>query len=331
MKRLPFLFLILLSFNLPLHAQLNIDTAAAIKNNPDIYSLIVVKNNKTLYKKYFNGFNQGSLFNDQSLTKSICSVLIGIAIDKGFISSVDEKLVTIFPELKNDPDKRKQTITIRQVMNQASGLAHENLENLTGYLSLPNPSEYVLKAPLAGEPGKEWHYNNAATHLLSVILTKTTHMDTRAFAQKYLFSPLGIYKFDWAKMRDGYYDGCGLLSIRLKSADMLKIGYLLLNGGKYDYKQVAPAKWVKLIFNPDVFYQATWGFPQSTYGLCYYHFNYKGVAVTYGMGWGGQFLVMIPAKQAIIVINQNTADANAIKQSINFTSLIFPMLYRLIE
>lgn len=330
MKRLSLVFVILLLLNLPTHAQFNIDTAAAIKGNPNIYSLIVVKNNTTLYKKYFNGYSESSLFNDQSLTKSICSILISIAIDKGYITSVDEKLAVIFPELKNDPDKRKQAITIRQVMNQASGLAHENLEDLSGYLSLPNPSEYILKAPLVDVPGREWHYNNAATHLLSVILTKTTHMDTRAFAQKYLFSPLGINKFDWAKMRDGYYDGGGLLSIRLTSADMLKIGQMLLNDGKYNNKQVVSAKWVNLVFNPDVFYKATWGFPQSTYGLCYYHFNYKGTAVTYGMGWGGQFLVMIPAKQAIIVINQNTADENAIKQSINFTSRIFPMIYRLI-
>ncbi len=331
MKRLSLVFAITLLLSLPLYAQVNIDTTAAIKNNADIYSLIVVKNNKLLYKRFFNGYNAQSLFNDQSLTKNICSILIGIAINKGYISSVDEKLAAIFPQLKNDPDKWKQTITIRQVMNQASGLAHENLENLGGYLSLPNPSEYVLKAPLVDEPGKEWHYNNAATHLLSVILTKTTHMDTRAFAQKNLFGPLGITKFEWAKMRDGYYDGCGLLSIRLSSGDMLKFGQLLLNNGKYNGRQIVPAKWVNLLFNPDVFYQATWGFPQSTYGLCYYHFNYKGVAVTYGMGWGGQFLVMIPAKQAIMVINQNTADANAIKQSINFTSRIFPMLFKLVE
>ena len=88
--------------------------------------------------------------------------------------------------------------------------------------------------------GAAWHYNNAASHLLSVIITKATKMDTRAFADKYLFGPLGITHYEWAKMKDGYYDGSGLLSIRMRSLDMLK----------------------------------------------------KGTAITYGMGWGGQFLVI---------------------------------------
>jgi CubicO group peptidase (beta-lactamase class C family) len=72
---------------------------------------------------------------------------------------VDQKLTDIFPELMSDTDKRKQSITIRMVMNQASGLYHEDLMRLRTYLELQNPSGYVLSAPLAAEPGKEWHYN----------------------------------------------------------------------------------------------------------------------------------------------------------------------------
>ena len=320
----------LLLFSTLSFSQNGLDTLSYLKNNPNVYSILVEKNNQILYKEYYNHYDENTLFNDQSLTKGICALLIGIAIDKGYLTSVDEKLVDIFPVLKQDTDERKQQITIRMVMNQASGLYHENLANLGAYLRLSNPSDYVLTAPLAGDPGKEWHYNNAASHLLSVILTKVTHMDTRSSAMKYLFGPLGITHFEWAKMKDDYYDGSGLLSIRMQSSDMLTIGKLILDNGVYEGHQVVPVGWIHSIVNPDVHYPATWGFPESIYGLDFYHFRYKGTDITYGMGWGGQFLVIIPSLQAVAMINENIADMNAVKQSIAFVHQVFPVIYDLL-
>jgi CubicO group peptidase (beta-lactamase class C family) len=302
---------------------------SAVAANPNIYSLLIAKDSKLLKASYYHHFSADSLFNDQSLTKDICSLLIGIAIEKKLIRSVDEKIVDFFPELKKDPDPRKQQVTIRQVMNQASGLYHEDLTRLDLFLKDPDPSGLVLRSPMVADPGKEWHYNNATTHLLSVILTRAAHLDTRAFAEKYLFKPLGITHFDWAKMNDGYYDGSGLLSIRLRSRDMLKIGQLLLDGGQYAQQQIVPAAWVRAILHPDSTYKATWGFENSAYALCWYHITYRGVAITYGMGWGGQFLVIIPAMRSLIVINENTADANAIRQSNYFIHRLFPMIFEL--
>ena len=311
-------------------AQNGLDTLSYLKNNPDVYAILVAKNNQFLYEKFYGQYDNNTLFNDQSLTKDICALLIGIAIDKGYLTSVDEKLVDVFPALKQDTDVRKQLITIRMVMNQASGLYHENLANLAAYLSLSDPSSYILAAPLAADPGKEWHYNNAASHLLSVILTKVTHMDTRSFAIQYLFGPLGITHFEWAKMKDGYYDGSGLLSIRMRASDMLTIGMLILNNGVYKGSQVVPAKWIHSIFDPEVHYPADWGFPNSIYGLDFYHFKYKGVAIIYGMGWGGQFLVIIPSLNAVVMANENIADANAVHQSVAFVHQVFPVIYDLL-
>lgn len=309
-------------------AQLDIDTATAITQNPNLYSLLVNKDGRTLCDRYFNGHHENDLMNDQSLTKSIVSLLIGIAIDKGYIRSVDQPIVDFFPELKKDTDNRKQQITIREIMNQASGLYHENLANIRGFLSLPSQKDIVLNSPLVSDPGAVWHYDNAATHLLSVILTKATGADTYQFAKQQLFDPLGIASFDWPKMNDGYYDGSGLLSIRLRSADMMKVGLLILHHGRYHDRQLVPEKWIGLILDPDKFYNSYWGFEQSTYALCYYHTTVQGTAITYGMGWGGQFLVLIPSIDTVIVANENTADASAIRQSNTFIHRIFPMLLR---
>jgi CubicO group peptidase (beta-lactamase class C family) len=312
-------------------AQTPLDTLRYLQNNKNVYGLIVEQDNQTLYKKYFNNYNSNSLFNDQSLTKSVVSVLIGIAIDKGYISSVDEKIVDYFPELKNDSDTRKQNITIRDIMNQASGLYHEDLTHLYLYLQLPHPSNYVLQQQMIADPGKTWHYNNEASHLLSVILTKATGMNTYAFAQKMLFQPLGITDSDWMKMNDGYYDGSGLLSMRLNTEALIKIGELLLHNGRYNGKQIISEKWVQQLFNPNKKYESYWGFPQSGYALCFYHFIYQQTNIIYGMGWGGQFIVVIPSLDAVIAINQNIEDANAINQSIAFQKEVFPVVFNMLK
>jgi len=325
MKSLLFTILLVVSAG-ALRAQFAFDTSAAVKNVPGLYSILITKHDGLVYSHYFNGGSAETLFNDQSLTKSIGAILIGIAIDKGFIPSVDEPISRWFPSLKTDTDGRKATITLREVMNQASGLYHEDLTRLGYYLSLDDPSGRVLSAPLAGEPGKAWVYNNAASHLLSVILTKSTGMDTRTFAAKFLFTPLGITTFEWMKMRDGFYDGSGLLSIRLHSADLLKIGSLLLHEGKYNGQSIVSGGWVEAIMQPTVIYPAGWGFHSSTYALDWYHAEVDGVKFTYGMGWGGQFLVVIPSLSAVVVVNESVADATAIRQSVNFQSRLFPLL-----
>ena len=327
MKRIAFLLIMSFIGNLSSFAQIHIDTAGYIKNNPLIYSLVISKNDKIIHQQYFNGQDSTTLFNDQSLTKSVTALLIGIAIDKGYIKSVDEKVADFFPELKTDTDKRKQDVTIRQVMNQASGFYHEGV-NVGALLNIPDPSGYVIKAPLVSDPGKVFRYNNAATHLLSVIITKSTGMDTRAFAKKFLFDPLGITHFDWKKMKDGYYDGCGLLSIRLRSLDMLKLGNLILNQGVYHHRQIVPAKWVASIINPEVTYKTPWGLDNSLYGLCWYHADYQGTKITYALGWGGQFMFIIPSLKAVIMTNSSVADATAIKEAALITGKLLPELFK---
>jgi CubicO group peptidase (beta-lactamase class C family) len=91
-------------------AQNGLDTLSYLKNNHDVYAILVAKNNQFLYEKFYDHYDDNTLFNDQSLTKDICALLIGIAIDKGYLTSVDEKLADVFPALKQDTDVRKQQI-----------------------------------------------------------------------------------------------------------------------------------------------------------------------------------------------------------------------------
>jgi CubicO group peptidase (beta-lactamase class C family) len=313
------------------HGQILQDDYIVEKNHPGLYAVVITKNHSLLYEHYFNKKTSAELFNDQSLTKSIVSILIGIAIDKGYISSLDEKIIRFFPELKKDPDQRKREITIRQIMNQASGLHHEELTRLGEFLALPDPSGFTLRQFLLTNPGTVFQYNNAASHLLSVIITKATGMGTLEFANQFLFRPLQIGKVDWMKMKDGYYDGSGLLSIRMSIKDMNRIGLLMLDGGRYMNHQIVSSRFVQLLLNPVKTYQAPWGFPGSEYALCWYHKNYEGIPVTYGLGWGGQFNFIIPSLHAVITVNESVDDEDAIPRAIRFQTDLFPQILRYLQ
>lgn len=327
---LPLLFSLVILPSLS-DGQIYIEDSPVVKSDSGLYAIAVTKNHKLVYEHYFNHTSAAELFNDQSLTKGIMSILIGIAIDKGFISSLDDKIVRFFPELKQDTDQRKQVITIRQIMNQASGLYHENLIRLDEYLSLPNPSEYTIQQPLTTVPGQTFHYSNAASHLLSVIITKASGLSTLAFANKYLFGPMKIERVEWMKMKDGYYDGSGLFSIRLSVTDMNRIGSLLLDSGRYGGRQIVSSSYIRQLLYPDRRYHTDWGFPGSEYALCWYHKNFNGVPIVYGLGWGGQFNFIIPSLQAVITVNESMEDATAIRRSILFQENIFPLLLAALE
>jgi CubicO group peptidase (beta-lactamase class C family) len=313
------------------NAQSSTNSPSFIQNNPNIYSLVVSRNDSVIYKKFFNQKKERGLFNNQSLTKSIVAILIGIAIDKGYLISVDEEIIHFFPELKKDSDILKHRITVRQIMNQASGLWHENLDSLGAFLAIKNPSRYVLRKPLVSEPGTTFQYNNAASHLLSVILSKSTGYPTLEFAKKFLFSPLGITRVKWKKMHDGYFDGSGLLSVYLNTQDMNKIGRLILDSGIYKKKQIISKKWIEAILNPTLTYPAPWGFEDSRYAMCWYHCYFEDKYLTYAMGWGGQFLILVPDLHAVISVNQNSESATAIKQSDSFISDTFPLLLNYLQ
>jgi len=327
MKKYWFIACLLILFSKPVYPQLKPDTSFYIKNNKSIYGLVIAKNSKIVYQQFFNGKTDRSLLNEQSLTKGVMSLLIGIAIDKGYITSVDEKISKYFPQLTTDKDPRKQNITIREIMNQSSGLYHEDLNDLKAYLKEKDPAGLVLKKPLIADPGTAFYYNNAASHLLSVILTKATNMPTFDFAKKFLFEPMDITDVDWAKMKDGFYDGGGLLSIRMHTQDLVKIGGLLLNNGFYGNKRLITSKWIKELSHPATTFDTEWGFKNSNYALGWYHFTYEGANVTYALGWGGQFLVIVPKYKAIIAVNQRIEDEDAIMQSARFVEKIFPVLY----
>lgn len=297
-----------------------------VLNENDIYSVLVSKNNQIVFEEYYNGKTSESLSNVQSLTKGIMSVLIGIAIDKKFITSENETIDTYLnDEFKNIEDKRKKTITIKHLLNQTSGLSWKGFLEHQNWMNSEKPTAFVLQKNLEHTPGEKYNYNTGATHLLSAILSKSTGKTTLEFANEYLFNALAISTINWEKRNDGYYDGGGL-GLEMKSDDLLKIGQLLENEGTYNGVEIVSKSWVKKLFDVNEKLATDWGLRNSKHGFCWYKANLNGDSIDYGMGYGGQFIIMIADKNLVIVTTHNHDTPNGIEQQIKFLNKKLPLL-----
>jgi hypothetical protein len=202
--------------------------------NHNFDSIVIIRNGYLIFEEYFdNRYSPETLHILYSVTKSITSALIGIAIDKGFIDNVSQRLIDFFPE-KNiqNLDDRKKNITLEHILTMTAGFDWEGPDDMEHTVQSSNPIEYILNVPMQYEPGTVWYYNGGCSHLLSAILTKVTGNSTLNFAREYLFNPLGITNVFWPIDPQGiYYGGQDIL---LNSHDMAKIGYLFLNNGTWN-------------------------------------------------------------------------------------------------
>ena len=245
-----------------------IDTAITNGTYPNIHSLLIARNNKLVYERYWPGKDQSwgidlgvrqqskdSLHDIRSISKSVVSACIGIAIQQGKIKNVDHRVFDFFPEYAKLDTGLISSLTIKHLLMMSSGLKwneevpYDNPENSEiKMINSNNPVEYVLSQPMDFPPGKVWKYNGGTTQLLAAIIEKTTGKKVDQFAKEYLFQPLGIEKFEWIK-----YPGTDLpaaaSALRLTSRDLLKFGLLYNNGGAWNDKNILPAKWIEESFN----------------------------------------------------------------------------------
>ncbi|WP_106791225.1 serine hydrolase [Aquimarina sp. Aq78] len=292
----------------------------------DIYSVLVSKNNQIVFEAYYNGKTSENVSNVQSLTKGIMSILIGIAIDKKFIPSENETIDTYLnDEFKTIEDKRKKTITIKHLLNQTSGLSWKGFLEHQNWVNSENPVAFVLQKKLDHIPGEKYNYNTGATHLLSAILSKSTGKTTLEFANEYLFEALDINTVNWGKRNDGNYDGGGL-GLEVKPRDLLKIGQLLENEGILNGVEIVSKSWIQKLFDVNEKLATDWGLRNSKHGFCWYKANLNGDRIDYGMGYGGQFIIMIADKNLVIVTTHNHDTPNGIEQQIKFLNRKLPLL-----
>lgn len=228
--------------------------------DPDFFidSITVIRNGTIVAEMYPNpNFPAGELHVIHSATKSIISALVGIAIERGLIESVDARLVDFFPEraLQN-LDARKTAITIGDLLSMQTGLHSRDsyLYGHEGLLALQQSDDWLqfaLDLPMAAEPGTRFDYSNISTFLLGAVLAKTTRTDVLAFAREALFDPLGIKDVRWEWTESNI--PIAWARMWLKPDDLAKIGLLYMQHGKWDGQQIIPRSWITQSLTPHAF------------------------------------------------------------------------------
>jgi len=245
----------------------------------------------------------------QSVTKSVTSALFGIAISRGEITDLDAKIVGYFPKYKSlFSDPIKQSITIRDLLTMTSGIKWDEFthaytdpsNDAASMESSDNWLKFILSLPMDMEPGQQFVYNSGITILLSHILQTSVSMPVDEYAQKHLFDPMGIQDFYWKKTPKGLTDAEG--GLYLSTRDFAKIGLLYLNNGRWLDQQILPKEWVTATMTP----ATDTGFSGNHYGFQWWLAPYEGGKEKWmfsGSGYGGQYLLIIPEHNLVMVFN----------------------------
>jgi CubicO group peptidase (beta-lactamase class C family) len=276
-----------------MHSQMLTEMMEHIKkNNFNIDSILIVRNGHMVFDAYFYPFSNEQKHHIYSCTKSIMSALIGIAIDKGYIQKVDQPITDFFPDKTfANMDDLKKSITLENLLMMASGL---RCGGWAGFFDMWNSNDwaqYVLDLPMAEAPGEKFEYCDGASYLLSVIIQNTTKMKTLDFARKHLFEPLGILDVEWLRSPQGIDAGYG--DMWLKPHDMAKIGWLYLNKGRWDNKQIVPSAWVEISTRGHIDAK-----PYDKYG---YQWWVDSTGYYMAAGLRGQRIFVVPDKNIVAV------------------------------
>jgi CubicO group peptidase (beta-lactamase class C family) len=274
-----------------------------------IYSLLVVKDGYLIAEQYFNGGSVDDKRLIQSASKSYISALIGIALEEGCLSSVDQKMIEFFPEVADQvADPRKREISIRHMLQMRSGYPDEETD--AGYLEALYWGLYpplIEQFPLVSEPGTDFHYSNVTYSWLAILLERACGPDLKGFAQKHLFEPTGTEVGEWLKDREGNYIGSG--GIHVAARDAASFGLLYLRDGTYKGTQIVPANWVHESLQT---YSAHardygWGFAMKDLGYGYGWWTARAGDHDFSFAWGhgGQLIVLLDDLDMVIV---TTAD-----------------------
>jgi CubicO group peptidase (beta-lactamase class C family) len=229
-----------------IHELLNKIQKGTYKN---IHSLLLVKGGKLILEEYFHGFHREKAHQIRSATKSIGSILLGIAIDQRFVRDENVKIFNFFKDYKPEKkrDERARKVTLKSLLTMTSGYdcddhATPSFQCEEAMYKSNDWLEYALSLPMAYEPGKQWAYNSSSLIFVSEMISKTSKLTIPQFADRLLFTPLGIDKFRWgfSPKKRVWFAG----NARMKPRNMAKIGYLMLNGGKWIGQQIISQKWI---------------------------------------------------------------------------------------
>jgi CubicO group peptidase (beta-lactamase class C family) len=287
----------------------------------NVHSVLVVRRGVLVYEQYFAGddedwgrpmgrvtFDRDTKHDLRSITKSVTSLLVGIAIHRKLLESVDEPIFTFFPEHADLRTPEKDRILLRHLLMMAAGLEWEEWRPSTDPMNSeirmmysPDRCRFTLGQPVVEPPGRVWNYSSGASDLLGAVVRKTAARPLEDFAREFLFQPLAITDTAWNTYPESdITSGAG--GLRLRPRDMAKLGQLVLDRGRWNGQQIVPADWIDESITPQIgcsdniyFYGYQWGLGRSLV-------NKREILWVAASGLGGQRIFVVPALDLVVVI-----------------------------
>lgn len=265
----------------------------------DLHSLIMIRNGRVILECYVHPYDKNSLHNVKSVSKSIMSAMVGVALREGIIKNLDETVYDYFPQYFTEGmDARKRTITLRHLLTMTSGLDLDENGPIMGMIfGTGDWIEATLARPMLTFPGTRYKYCTGLTHIMSGVLTEASGRGLLDLCKEYLFGPLDITDVQWRQGPKGYYFGGAELFMTPR--DLARFGTLYLNRGRWNGKQVVPAEWVEESTSGHVEIPGS----NQQYGYWWY-VGEEGFVDA--MGWGGQGITYHRETNIVMVVTSAT-------------------------
>lgn len=271
-------------------------------NLPRVLSFAILRKEKLVFEYYRKDTSSASLVNIASVTKSVLGLLVGVALDKGIFKSVDQPITDFFPELQGEGyDPKVKALTLRHLLTMSSGWESKDTD-----FPPADPLD-ALKRPFSYEPGQQFQYDNATSHLIGIALARASATPLEKFAEANLFGPLDIRDYKWNRDLQGRTLGWHTLQVNLR--DMLKFGQLVLNNGTWGGRQVVSKRYLDEM----LIAHNKGGVPSNTpYGYQWYVFRTpdKQHAAYGAFGYGGQLIYVVPALDLVVAKTQSRDQRN---------------------
>ncbi|MFC1540104.1 serine hydrolase domain-containing protein [Gemmatimonadota bacterium] len=291
-----------------------------------IHGVVIVREGKLVFEKYFDGrghptwgerpisFKWDTTHGLSSVTKSLTTTLLGIALHRGIIASIDQPVFESFPELESIRTSEKSAITLEHLVTLTSGLDwdewtypfSDSRNDLIRFIQLAQYNtrgsmQFLLGKPVIATPGTTLRYNGGAFNVLGKIVQKASGQRLDVFARETLFSPLGIHDASWWVFSDDLVYASG--DVRMRPRDLAKVGQLYLQGGIWEGERILSQEWAQSAGSPystfrvdpqtgNIGYDHGWWVKNDSYGAGAFSAD----------GWGGQRLFVMPEFEMVVVI-----------------------------
>ncbi|WP_347302061.1 serine hydrolase [Croceibacterium sp. TMG7-5b_MA50] len=276
-------------------------TLARAEELGPLNSLVILRGGETLLARPFHdGPPVSRPVNIKSASKSVMSAMIGIAIDKGVFTGVEQPVLSVLrDQAPPTPDPLLERLHIGHLLSMQAGLARTSGDNYGRWVSSPNWVRYALAQDFVARPGTDWLYSTGNTHLLSAMLTRASGRSTYDLAQEWLAGPLNIRIPQWPRDPQGIYFGGN--DMLMSPLDLAAFGEMYRNGGVVDGQQIVPRDWIEASWSP--FSTSPYG---GDYGLGWFVSGVGRHPLYYAWGYGGQMLFILPDLQLTVVMTSDT-------------------------